>query len=132
MSTCFLLFAMSVSGNTFAQETSAVTEQHYFGETPPGLTPKLFDPKIVSPDGRFEGGKFSPNMKAFYFTRKNGQYKKRVFFVIRYVNGRWGKASETDIRWPQFSLDGRMMYGGKWFRSKTKTGWSKQKNRARF
>ena len=35
----------------------------YFGEKPPGLVPKLFDPKIVSPDGRFEGGSFSPDMK---------------------------------------------------------------------
>ncbi|OCQ23833.1 hypothetical protein A7985_07805 [Pseudoalteromonas luteoviolacea] len=132
MSACFLLSAMSVSSNTFAQETSAISEQHYFGETPPGLTPKLFDPKVVSPDGRFEGGTFSPDMTEFYFTRKNGKYKKRVFFVIRYENGRWGKASETDIRWPQFSLDGSMMYGGKWFRSKTNTGWSKQKEQGAF
>ena len=85
-------------------------EDLYFGETPPGLIPKLFDPQIISPEGLFEGGSFSPDMREFYFTRKNGKYKERSFFVIRYENGRWGKESETDIKWPQFSEDGNMIY----------------------
>ncbi|KZN43277.1 PD40 domain-containing protein [Pseudoalteromonas luteoviolacea] len=132
MSACLLMSSMAVSGSTYANETPAMTKLDYFGETPPGLTPKLFDPKIVSPDGRFEGGTFSSDMKEFYFTRKNGKYKNRVFFVIRYENGRWGKESETDIRWPQFSLDGSMMYGGKWYRQKTDAGWSELKKQGDF
>lgn len=107
-------------------------EDQYFGENPPGLVPKLFDPKIVSPEGLFEGGTFSPDMKEFYFTRKNGKYKKRTFFVIRYENGSWGNESETDIKWPQFSENGTMMYEGKWYRERTDTGWSEPKNQGEF
>lgn len=107
-------------------------EDRYFGEQPPGLIPKLFAPAIVSPDGLFEGGSYSPDMKMFYFTRKNGKYKQRTFFVIRYENGSWGNESETDIRWPQFSADGNTMYLRKEYRERTDTGWSEPKSQGAF
>lgn len=107
-------------------------EDQYFGENPPGVVPKLFDPKIVSPEGLFEGGSFSLDMKEYYFTRKNGRYKQRAFFVIRYENGSWGNESETDIKWPNFSEDGTIMYGGKWYRERTDTGWSELKSQGEF
>ena len=50
----------------------------YFGEKPPGLVPQLFAPEMVSPEGLFEGGKFSMDMKEFYFSIKNGKYKKSL------------------------------------------------------
>jgi len=111
---------------------SLTIETVYFGEKPPALIPKPFDPKIVSPEGRFEGGTFSTDMKEFYFTRKNGRYKKRTFFVIQYENNRWGKESETDIKWPQFSADGNKMYLGKEYRERTDTGWSEPKSQGEF
>lgn len=107
-------------------------EDRYFGEEPPGLVPKLFNPKIVSPEGLFEGGSFSHDMKEFYFTRKNGKYEKRTFFVIRYENNRWGQESETDIKWPRFSEDGNTMYVGKEYRERTDTGWSAPKSQGEF
>ncbi len=107
-------------------------ENHYFGEKPPGLTPVLFAPDIVSPEGHFEGGTFSPDMKEYYFSRKNGKYKKRTFFVIRYENGSWGNESETDIKWPQFSRDGNIMYVGKEYRERIDMGWSEPKSRGEF
>ena len=109
-----------------------VMRDRYFGEKLPGLIPKLFDPKIVSPEGLFEGGSFSSDMREYYFSRKNGKYKNRTFFVIRYENGRWGNESETDIKWPTFSKDGTMMYGGKWYKKRTDTGWSKLINQGEF
>ncbi|MEM9000401.1 MAG: serine hydrolase [Bacteroidota bacterium] len=116
----------------FVKDKVTVLEDRYFSEKPPGLTPKLFEPKTVSPEGSFEGGIFSPDMKEFYFTRKNGKYKKRTFFVIHYENNRWGQESETDIRWPQFAADGNMMYVGKEYRKRTEIGWSKPKSLGRF
>ncbi|UAM99062.1 hypothetical protein K8354_04355 [Polaribacter litorisediminis] len=111
---------------------SPTVESIYFNEKPPMLIPKLFDPKIVSPEGRFEGGTFSPDMKEFYFTRKNGKYKKRTFFAIRYENNRWGEESETYIKWPQFSVDGKRMYVGKTYRERTEKGWSEPKSQGEF
>ncbi len=100
----------------------------YFGETPPGLIPQLFEPEIVSPDRLFEGGSFSPGGREFYFTRKNGKYEERTFFVIRYENGRWGNESETDIKWPKFSPEGDTIYRGNKYRNLTETGWSDYKS----
>jgi len=128
-----LLFSTVImSSNSYSEDISPTGENPYFGEKPPGLIPKLFDPKIVSPEGRFEGGMFSPDMKEFYFTRKNGKYKKRVFFVIRYENNLWGQESETEIRWPQFSVDGNTMYVGKHYKERTNTGWSEPKSQGEF
>lgn len=122
-----LLFSnVAMSGNS--KDKSSAMESHYFGEEPPGLIPRIFDPKIVSPEGSFEGGIFTPDMKTFYFTRKNGKYKRRTFFVIRYENDSWGQETETDIRWPQFSTDGNIMYVGKKYMERTETGWSEPKN----
>jgi len=132
-----LVFAITIN-TAFAQEKNEndpdfpALENRYFGEKPPGLIPKLFAPKIVSPEGLFEGGGFSQDMKEFYFTRKNGKYERRTFFVIRYENGSWGHESETDIRWPSFSEDGNMMYGGKEYRERTDAGWSEPKNHGEF
>ncbi len=103
-------------------------ENPYFGEKPPGLTPKLFAPPIVSPDGLFEGGNFSPDMKEYYFSRKNGKYEKRTFFVIRYENNSWGNESETDIRYPKFSKDGNIIYVGNKYRERIECGWSELKS----
>lgn len=100
----------------------------YFGETPPGLIPQLFEPEIVSPYGHFEGGKFSPDRKEYYFSRKNGKYKERTFFVIRYENGSWGNESETNIKWPKFSVGGDTLYRGNKYRILTDTGWSEYKS----
>ena len=107
---------------------SPTIESAYFGEKPPGLIPELFAPKIVSPDGNFEGGKHSPDMKKYYFSRKYGKYKKRTFFVIRYENGGWGNESETDISYPRYSRDGTNIYKGNKYRDRTETGWSELKS----
>ena len=128
-----LLFSScSKKNQTTAQPAVPALDEPYFGEEPPGLTPKLFDPKRVSPRGLFEGGTFSPDMKEYYFNRMDEHYEKRTFYVIHHENGRWGKESETDIRWPHFSEDGTMMYGGKWYRERTENGWSEPKNQGEF
>ena len=106
-----LLF-LNLSGCSMnhAEDKTNVKESMYFGEQPPGLVPKIFEPKIVSPNGEFESGTFTPDMQSFYFTKAIGEDKKRGFFVIHKENSQWGKASETDLRWPQFSYDGNKMF----------------------
>lgn len=122
-----LFFTLTVSGISYSKEKFQAEENRYFNEKPPSQIPKLFDPKIVSPEGHFEGGTFSPDMTEFYFTRKNGKYKKRAFFVIRYEGSDWGEVVETDIKWPLFSSSGDTMYNGKTYRERTERGWSESK-----
>ena len=127
-----LLLLVSLSFNACKIEKDKLNQTSYFGEKPPSLVPKLFAPEIVSPEGLFEGGNFSMDMKEFYFSRKNGKYKERTFFVIRYENNTWENESETDIRWPLFSPDGNTMYVGKEYRVRTETGWSEPKELGEF
>ena len=123
-----LFLIITFSSNSYSNNNEPITSKLYFGETPPGLTPKLFDPKIVSPEGLFEGGVFSPDKKEFYFSRKNGKYKERTFFVMKHgVNG-WGQETETNIRWPQFSPDGNEIRTGNQYRTRTASGWSEPRN----
>ncbi|MBL6446743.1 PD40 domain-containing protein [Fulvivirga sp. 29W222] len=133
--TQLFLLACALSLNiVFGQESSKNDpdfppfKDRYFGENPPGLIPKLFTPAKVSPEGAFEGGTFSLDMKTFYFTRKNGKYKQRTFFVIHYENNQWGEETETDLKWPRFSRDGNIMYHGNKYRERTPSGWSELKS----
>jgi hypothetical protein len=133
--TKLLMLAFAISINTaFAQKkiendaSHPTLEDRYFGEKPPGLIPVEFAPDIVSPEGLFEGGTFSPDMKEYYFSRKNGKYEKRTFFVIRYENNSWGNESETDIKWPNYSRDGNIIHRGNKYRDRTDTGWSELKS----
>ncbi len=112
----------------FVKEEFPTLETAYFGEKPPGLIPVEFAPAILSPEGSFEGGKHSPDMKKYYFTRKNGKYEKRTFFVIRYENGNWGNESETELKWPRFSKGSDTIYRGNKYRERTETGWSELKS----
>ena len=116
------------SGKNNRQAKYPALEDRYFGEKPPGLLPELFVPTLIAPEGSFEGGRFSPDMKKFYFSRKNGTYKKRTSFVIRYENNRWGNESETDITSPRYSRDGTVIYKGNKYRDQTATGWSELKS----
>jgi hypothetical protein len=124
--------AYKINGQELFKKDSLTEETVYFNEEKPGLTPKRFEPQILSQDGRFEGGTYSPDMKEFYFIRKNGKYKKRTIFVIRNENNVWGKESQTDIKWPHFSADGNTMYLGKMYRVRTDTGWSKPRSQGEF
>ncbi|TMO69801.1 PD40 domain-containing protein [Pseudoalteromonas aurantia] len=132
ISTVLFFSAIALSGNSDSQAQPIGSEARYFGEKPPGLTPKVFEPKVVSPEGLFESGTFTPDLKTFYFTRANGKYKQRTFFVIRYDGKRWGPVSETPIRWPQFSHDGNTMYVAKKYRERVGDRWSELKTPGDF
>ncbi|MEM1406207.1 MAG: hypothetical protein AAGG59_05490 [Bacteroidota bacterium] len=75
-------------------------EDRYLGQKPPGVTPELFAPGIVSTEEYVEsGGHFTPDMQEFYFTRYGGKYEKPTLFVAQFKNNVWSKPSalSTDI-----------------------------------
>lgn len=100
-----LTFALSLN-TVFAQENIEsdpdfpALADRYFGQKPPGLTPKVFAPGIVSTEKHVESlYTFTPDMKEFYFNRIGGEYKETTFFFMRYKNHKWSGASvlSTDI-----------------------------------
>lgn len=122
------LFLNACNSNQPEDKGSQDMQAAYFGEKPPGLIPKEFAPAIVSPEGLFEGGKFTPDGKEYYFSRKNGKYEKRTHFVIRYENGSWGNESETKLKWSKFSKGRDTLYAGNKYRIRIATGWSEYKS----
>ncbi|WP_216822324.1 alpha/beta hydrolase-fold protein [Sphingorhabdus sp. EL138] len=101
----------------------------YLGQKPPGLTPEVFAPGIVSTKGWEVGGVFTPDMNEFYYIRENGLSGAQEFVVFTNENNRWQEAVISPrVGQPFISPDGKVMHLGKRYKERTKTGWSELKS----
>jgi Tol biopolymer transport system component len=137
---------------TTAQPPTSVTNTidistPYLGQTPPGLTPQVFAPGIISiPSAMDFAGTFSPDGTEFYFTRRlDGQ--ENVIYETHLVNGAWTEpapaafASGYVAFEPHVTADNQAIYfgwahsrtseekstlddGGIWAADRTADGWS--------
>ena len=108
-------------------------EDRYLGQKPPGLTPEVFAPGIVSTDNWEIGGVFTPNLKEFYFLREIGETeedKKQVFMMIQKENGQWQESVISPRIGQAFiSPDGKTMHLGRRYKERTESGdWSEIKS----
>lgn len=88
----------------------------YFGQTPPGDTPIVFAPGVISLEGRFERvPAFSPDGKELFFTVTTSDWSPTIMYS-KNENGHW---SEPDTAFfakvynntePFFSPDGQRLY----------------------
>jgi len=88
----------------------------YLGQKPPGMTPKIFAPGIISTSEYTElGCTFSPDGKEFYFTRYTPD---RNIWVCRLKDEVWQKPEpasfNSDYREisPHITADGNMLFFG--------------------
>jgi Tol biopolymer transport system component len=86
----------------------------YLGQTPPGMTPSLFAPGIVSTEVSELNAAFSPQGDELYFTRRIDN--RNTLMTMRRVDGVWtppavaefsGTFSDVD---PFITRDGRRLY----------------------
>jgi hypothetical protein len=120
-----LLSVGLMSGTSHAQDQLPILQGPYLGQKPPGLTPEVFAPTIVSTEHRDLGGFFTPDMKEFYFTRKNNENKKWSLVVFKLENNQWRESVVGPrIGRPIIAPDGKTMHLGKHYMQRTKTGWS--------
>jgi Tol biopolymer transport system component len=63
----------------------------YMGQTPPGMTPEVFAPGLVSSDEHEFAPSFSPDGTEFYFSRGVGQYSRKSVMVTRQTDGSWSE-----------------------------------------
>ncbi len=146
----FILFTSIYSNSFYSLEMGICTEgdstivnndMSYFGQTPPGKTPEIFAPGVISEAGyRLHSfPTFSPDYKEIYwavippqvlFTKKENQ---------SWTEPQTATFSERNIQSPIFSNDGRRIYFQMsketgygsvdiWFVEKTNDGWSIAKN----
>ena len=119
----------------------AVGRGEYLGQTPPGLTPEIFAPGIIS-TGDFEfAGTFSPDGREFFFTRRRSG-GNRIWYTRLDGDG-WTTPELAPFACdcfefePHITPDGQRLYFGSrrplpndtggnlhtWFVEKTATGW---------
>ena len=124
-----LLFSILVfSSNSYGQDEFPVLEGPYLGQKPPGLTPEAFAPGIISTEHHEWGAIFSPDMKEFYFSRKNNKSGKESHFVLKFENNRWHESEVEAGVGGSISPDGKTMFFANNYREQTDGGWSEFKS----
>ena len=88
----------------------------YLGQKPPGKTPEIFTPGIVSTDYHDFGITFSKDGREMFFTRREDRQTGNRILHMKEKNGRWTKpapapfASDYRESEPNFSPDGKKIY----------------------
>ena len=119
----------------------------YLGQTPPGLTPQVFAPGIVSVEGAIDfAATFSSDGTELYFTRRLAG-AQNVIYETRLINGVWSEPAPAAFAagYPAFephvTADSNTLYfgwahsplseekstledGGIWATDRTADGWS--------
>lgn len=145
-----VLIFLSLMVSTYSAKSSTlgefpVLEGPYLGQSPPGLTPEIFAPGVVSINGRYEHGiSFSPDLNEVYFAANKEGEAAQIFFS-RVEDEKWSplkKANLTEGKkaeelHPSFSTDGKRLYftaakadlsdTGIWYVDREKDSWSKAK-----
>ncbi len=122
-------------------ETSSGLKGDYLGEKPPGESPLLFAPGVVSVEGRYEYGvAFSPDGTELFFTAEgSGDKLQTGLLVMRRVGDEWTQPVVANLRgdnsWEQeafYTVDGRQLFfcspvskddGKLWFCDRDENGW---------
>jgi Tol biopolymer transport system component len=65
----------------------------YLGQKPPGTTPEIFAPGIVSTTAHEFSCCFMPDGKEFFFARRDLKLNQTVLFVTKLVDGAWTEPS---------------------------------------
>jgi Tol biopolymer transport system component len=85
----------------------------YFGQTPPGDTPQVFAPGIVSTDANEHSApSFSPDgNEVFWWANRWPEEGPSMSMTMRRVNGQWSAPRVSPFgNMPAFSPDGRRVY----------------------
>ena len=84
-----LILALIVAGPALAQEEWPELSGPYLGQEPPGMTPEVFAPGLISlPDERELNAVFSPSSRIFMFSRSVDDAFK-MFFSYQRDDGTW-------------------------------------------
>jgi hypothetical protein len=106
----------------------------YFGQTPPGLTPQVFAPGIISLPNRFEADIcFTQDGGGYYFTVRNTDWTVYQIYETHYSNGQWttpavASFSNSKSLAPSLADNDQSMYFSRsadiYKAVRTPTGWS--------
>lgn len=108
--------AVSTLTSVPATPTSKPLSGPYLGQTPPGMTPEIFAPGIVSdPDFTEFSGTFSPDGSEYYFYRFSASSEDKIYFS-KVVDGKWTAPEQLAVtagyiaRQPYVTFDNQKLY----------------------
>ena len=87
ISICFLL--VTVSAISFAQKDFPKLTGPYLGQKPPGKTPEIFAPGIISTNMNAAKIAISPDGKEIFFRLMNFDHSFITIVFMRQKNGTW-------------------------------------------
>jgi len=141
----FFVFMMS----SFTQQADfPVLKGPYLGQKPPGITPEIFAPGIISTENFGEsGGAFTKNGNIFLFNRRTPPEEHKTIYYTELKNGVWTRPAPVSFNskfgdWSfNFGPDGKTLYfsskrpvgaGSKpahniWITKLTRDGWDNPK-----
>ena len=110
----------------------------YLGQKPPGKTPEIFAPGIVSRPGYFEhsAAVFSPDQNEVFWSAKPNAERYYKIYFMRLMAGKWTdpaaatfSVGDFNYNRPVFSPGGKKLFydtdNGIWVVEKKSDGWSK-------
>jgi hypothetical protein len=127
------------------QGAGSETGSSYLGQAPPGMTPELFAPGVISTDGREFAISFSPDGLECFFTMS---LETNTLMVTREIGGEWTEPRVASFSGRYFDFEplfvpaGNRVYFGsrrpfegsgdpidihQWYMERTATGWSEPK-----
>ncbi len=141
-----LILILSFFGKCTLKDESEVFRGNYFEQEPPGDSPVVFAPGLISTDENAEFScTFSPDGTEFYFSRRKPAEGNRILFT-KLENKQWSEpslASFTSDVWssmPCISPDGKKLFfssklplpgetelsqdANMWFTERTESGWA--------
>jgi len=141
---CAALLFISLNSPGFAQNDKwPILKGPYLGQKPPGMTPEIFAPGIVSlADFHDFKGAFSPDGKEYYFCRHSLPKVIPTLFFTKIVDGVWTEPTQlpiakgnrtfhpcisSDNQWLLFYWQfdkGLSQKSGYYASARTDTGWS--------
>jgi len=123
------LSSFSSGSQSYGQDELPIPDGPYLGQQPPGSTPEVFAPGIVSTEHYELNGVFTPDMKEFYLIRDGGKYEKSTFVVFENKNNRWReRVISPRVGQPFIAPDGKTMHLGRRYKERTEAGWSEIKS----
>jgi hypothetical protein len=129
ISIVLLISMLAISNTSYSQNDLATLEGPYLGQKLSGLMPEIFAPGFVSTKHRDGNGFFTPDMKEFYFTRKDNNSGKWSLITFKSENNRWRESVVGPrVGRPVLAPDGKTMHLGNKYMNRTHTGWSEIKS----
>ncbi len=112
-----LLSIIAASMGNYQEDAFPALKGPYLGQKPPGKTPSIFSPGIISTENLGEAGSaFTKNGNLFIFNRRTPPEEHKTIYFTEVKNGFWTKPSPVPFNSPyadwdfHFAPDGKTLY----------------------